>query len=71
MKIGHLQEATQFTVTEGFTFLVTPSPSRLYTLLLRDSELRADPTTLHAYKDYSRLISHVQTLLLDGRNALG
>lgn len=24
MKIGHLQEATQFTVTEVFTFLVTP-----------------------------------------------
>lgn len=31
MKIGHLQEATQFTVTEVFTFLVTLASSPLYT----------------------------------------
>lgn len=35
MKIGHLPEATQFTVTEVFTFLITPSSSRLYTLLAK------------------------------------
>lgn len=71
MKIGHLQEATQFTVTEVLTFLVTASSLWLYTVLLRDSELRADPTTLHAYKDYFCFISHVPILLLDSKNALG
>lgn len=71
MKIGHLQEATQFTVTEVFTFLVTPSSSRLYTPLLKDGELRADATTLHAYKDYSCFISHVLILFLNSRNAFG
>lgn len=55
MKIGHLQEATQFTMTEVFTFLVTPRFSRLP----RDSERRAEPTTLHAYEDYSCLILHL------------
>lgn len=64
MKIGHLQEAAQFTVIEFFTFLVTPNSSRLNTLLLRECELRADPTKLHAYKDYSCFISHVLIMFL-------
>lgn len=66
MKIGRLQEATQFTVTEIFTFLVTPCSSPLYPLLLR-----ADATTFHAYKDYHRFVLRALILLLGGRNALG
>lgn len=43
MKIGHLPEATQFTVTEVFTFLITPSSSRLYTLLAKGQRAESRP----------------------------
>lgn len=71
MKIGHLQEATQSTVTEVFTFPVTPSSSPSYTPLPRDGELRAEPPTLRAYEDYSCSVSRVPISSLAGRNAFG
>lgn len=43
MKIGHLPEATQFTVTEVFTFLITPSSSRLHTLLAKGQRAESRP----------------------------
>lgn len=64
MKIGHLQEATQFIVTEVFTFLVTLGSSQLYT---RWERTRQD----YMLRKIIPASFRVPILLGGGRNALG